>query len=641
VTMLDRMRQHRAWLQWSLVIVVISFVALYIPSCLKMRGVGAMSGDTLAVVEGQTITVGQYNREYNRQLAQVRAAYGGQIDDRMIKQLGLSQRMIQQLVDNEAVFAEATRLGITVSNEELKQRLLRMPEFQRNGQFVGHAIYQQFLRSQRPPMSEAEFEGQLRKQLMYEQLYSALTGWMTVPDPEVEAEYRKRNEKVKLEVAVFTANQFRTGITPTDAELEAQFKANPETYRVPEKRRVRFLAVDAEGLRARQAVTPQEVEARYRADIQTYSSPEQIRASHILLKTEGKDEAVVRKKAEEVLKKVKAGGDFAALAKQYSEDGSKDKGGDLDYFGRGRMVKEFEEAAWALNPGQTTDLVKSEFGFHIIRLVDKKAASTRPLEEVKAQVEDRIRFEKASAEASRVAEEIAKEIDDPTDLDRVAKARSLQVGDSGLFASGEPLAGLGFAPGVAAEAFRLETGKVSGMLRTGQGAAFIHLIEIKPSALPTLAEAKDKVRDDVIRLKAVEVAKTRAATMAQAASKGSFAAAAKAAGVEVKTTELITRNSAYPEVGTSSAVDDAVFALKAGQTTAPISTESAVVVARVAERQDIKPEEMATGKDGLRDELAEQRRGAFFSSYMRKAQQRMSIEFSQEAIKQILGGGSN
>ena len=641
MTMLDRMRQHRAWLQWSLVIVVISFVALYIPSCLKMRGVGAMSGDTLAVVEGQTITVGQYNREYNRQLAQVRAAYGGQIDDRMIKQLGLSQRMIQQLVDNEAVFAEATRLGITVSNEELKQRLLRMPEFQRNGQFVGHAIYQQFLRSQRPPMSEAEFEGQLRKQLMYEQLYSALTGWMTVPDPEVEAEYRKRNEKVKLEVAVFTANQFRTGITPTDAELEAQFKANPETYRVPEKRRVRFLAVDAEGLRARQAVTPQEVEARYRADIQTYSSPEQIRASHILLKTEGKDEAVVRKKAEEVLKKVKAGGDFAALAKQYSEDGSKDKGGDLDYFGRGRMVKEFEEAAWALNPGQTTDLVKSEFGFHIIRLVDKKAASTRPLEEVKAQVEDRIRFEKASAEASRVAEEIAKEIDDPTDLDRVAKARSLQVGDSGLFASGEPLAGLGFAPGVAAEAFRLETGKVSGMLRTGQGAAFIHLIEIKPSALPTLAEAKDKVRDDVIRLKAVEVAKTRAATMAQAASKGSFAAAAKAAGVEVKTTELITRNSAYPEVGTSSAVDDAVFALKAGQTTAPISTESAVVVARVAERQDIKPEEMATGKDGLRDELAEQRRGAFFSSYMRKAQQRMSIEFSQEAIKQILGGGSN
>lgn len=637
MTMLDRMRQHRAWLQWSLVIVVISFVALYIPSCLQMRGVGAMSTDTLAVVEGRTITMGQYNREYNRQLAQVRAAYG-QLDERMIKQLGLSQRMIQQLVDNEAVLAEASRLGIKVSDEELKQRLLRMPELQRNGQFVGHAAYLQFLRMQRPPMTEAEFEGQIRNMLIGEKLHAALTGWVTVPDAEVETEYRKRNEKVKLDVAVFKADQFRTGITPTDAELETQFKANPEAYRVPEKRRVKFLAVDAEGLRARQTVTPQEVEARYNADIQTYSSPEQIRASHILFKTEGKDEAVVRKAAEDVLKKVKAGGDFAALAKQYSEDSSKDKGGDLDFFGRGAMVKEFEDAAWALTPGQTTDLVKSSFGFHIIKLAEKKAALVRPLSEVRGQVEDRIRFEKASAEAARVGDEIAKEIDDPSDFDRVAAARGLQVNDSGLFARDEPMAGLGFAPAVAAEAFRLEVGKVSGQLRTGQGSAFIHLLEIKPSALPVLADVKDRVRDDVIRQKAVEVAKTRAATMAQSAAKGNFAAAAKAAGVEVKTTELITRGSAYPEVGVSSAVDDAVYALKSGQTTAPISTESAVVVARVAERQDIKSEDMTTGMDALRNELADDRRNAFFSSYMRKAQQRMSIEFSQDAIKQILGG---
>jgi peptidyl-prolyl cis-trans isomerase D len=635
--MLDRMRQHRAWLQWSLVIVVISFVALYIPSCLQMRGVGAMSTDTLAVVEGRTITMGQYNREYNRQLAQVRAAYG-QLDERMIKQLGLSQRMIQQLVDNEAVLAEASRLGIKVSDEELKQRLLRMPELQRNGQFVGHAAYLQFLRMQRPPMTEAEFEGQIRNMLIGEKLHAALTGWVTVPDAEVETEYRKRNEKVKLDVAVFKADQFRTGITPTDAELETQFKANPEAYRVPEKRRVKFLAVDAEGLRARQTVTPQEVEARYNADIQTYSSPEQIRASHILFKTEGKDEAVVRKAAEDVLRKVKAGGDFAALAKQYSEDSSKDKGGDLDFFGRGAMVKEFEDAAWALTPGQTTDLVKSSFGFHIIKLAEKKAALVRPLSEVRGQVEDRIRFEKASAEAARVGDEIAKEIDDPSDFDRVAAARGLQVNDSGLFARDEPMAGLGFAPAVAAEAFRLEVGKVSGQLRTGQGSAFIHLLEIKPSALPVLADVKDRVRDDVIRQKAVEVAKTRAATMAQSAAKGNFAAAAKAAGVEVKTTELITRGSAYPEVGVSSAVDDAVYALKSGQTTAPISTESAVVVARVAERQDIKSEDMTTGMDALRNELADDRRNAFFSSYMRKAQQRMSIEFSQDAIKQILGG---
>ena len=137
--------------------------------------------------------------------------------------------------------------------------MLRMPELQRNGQFVGHTAYQQFLRMQRPPMTEAEFEGQLRNMLIGEKLHAALTGWMTVPDAEVEAEYRKRNEKVKLDLAVFKADQFRTGITPTDAELEAQFKANPETYRVPEKRRVKFLLVDAE--------TPDGRTARWQRDV--------------------------------------------------------------------------------------------------------------------------------------------------------------------------------------------------------------------------------------------------------------------------------------------------------------------------------------------------------------------------------------
>jgi peptidyl-prolyl cis-trans isomerase D len=632
------MRQHKAWLQWSLVIVVVSFVALYIPSCLQQPGVGAASGETLATVEGRSITVGQYQRDYTRQVSALRAAYGD-VNDQMLRQLGVSQRIVQQLIDTEAVLAEADRLGIRVTDEELMQRIVRMPELQQNGQFVGATRYTQFLRMQRPPMTAEEFEREIRRMLVGEKLQAALTGWMVVADADVDAEYRRRNEKVKADVAVFTADRFRTGIQPTDAEIAARFNASQESYRLPEKRRVRVLAVDAEQLRAKMTVTPQEVEARYRENIQTYSSPEQVRASHILLKTEGKDEAAVRKQAEAVLARVKAGGDFAALARQYSEDTSKDKGGDLDFFGRGAMVKEFEDAAWALSPGQTSDLVQSSFGFHIIKVTDKRAASTRSFEEVKAQIEDQMRWERAQAEADRIAQEIAGEIDDPADLDRVARERSMQINDSGLFARDEPLAGLGFAPNVAAEAFTMEVGKVSGQLRTGQGSAFIHLVEVKPSALPTLEEVKDRVRDDVIRDRAIEVARARADAMAQAASRGSFAAAAKAAGVEVKTTDLIARGSTYPEIGLSSTVDDALFALKPGQTSAPIATPAGVVVARVTERQDIKPEDMASGREALKTELADQRRDAFFTAYMAKAKERMAIEFNEPAIRPILGGG--
>jgi peptidyl-prolyl cis-trans isomerase D len=638
MTMLDSMRRHKNWLKWSLGIVVLTFILLYVPSFLRDPNVGAAATDEIAVVEGRRITVAEYQRAYLQQVNQMRQSYGESLDEQMLKQFGIPQRVVQQLVDEEAVLAEADRLGLTVTDGELRERIIRFPGFLEGGVFIGDARYRQLLRMQRPPLTPAEFEAQLRDRLLSDKLLTAVTDWVRVADAEVAEEHSRRNEKVKLDLAVFKADQFRAGITPTDAEVQAQFTGREESYRIPEKRRVKFMSIDAEAMRTKMTATPQEIEAKYKENISTYSTPEQIRASHILLKTEGKDEAAVKKAAEAVLAKVKAKGDFAALAKQYSEDeGSKVKGGDLDYFGRGAMVKEFEEAAWALQPGQTSDLVKSQFGFHIIKLADKKAAVTRTLDEVRAQLEDQIKWDKAQTEALKLAEEVAKEIDDPSDLDRVSRARALTVSDSGLFARDEPMAGIGFAPAVSSQAFTLEQGKVSGMLRTNQGYAFITLVEVKPAYVPKLDEVKDKVREDVARAKAVELARTKAASMARAA-KTNFAAAAKAVGVEVKSTEFITRGSALPEIGTNAAVDTAVFALKAGDTTAPIPTDNAVVVARVAERQDPKPDALATERESLRAELLQQRRAAFFAAYMTKAKKNMKIEYGEAAIKTVLGG---
>jgi peptidyl-prolyl cis-trans isomerase D len=262
---------------------------------------------------------------------------------------------------------------------------------------------------------------------------------------------------------------------------------------------------------------------------------------------------------------------------------------------------------------------------------------TQPLESVRAQIEDQMKFEKAQAEAQAIADQAAKEIDDPSDLDTVAKSRNLTVSDSGLFSREEPLLGLGFAPAVSAAAFTMEQGKVSGQLRTNQGFAFIALTEIKPPAIPALDEVKDRVRSDVARLKAVELAKTKAAAMAQAAQRGSFAAAAKAAGAELKTTELVTRGTAYPEVGLNTAVDDAVFALPKGGTSGPISTESAVVVARVVDRADVTPEAVAREKAQTMSQLMQQRRQEFFTAYMAKAKQKMKINFHEAAIRTVFG----
>jgi peptidyl-prolyl cis-trans isomerase D len=641
MTMLDGMRRHKGWLKWSLGVVVLTFVLLYVPSFMRNGGVagitGAQANDAVASVNGYDITAAEYRRIYNQQLQSLRQSYGGNIDEKMFQQLGIAQRILAQMVDEAAMVAEAEHLGLRVSDMELAERIKRLPGFQQNGQFVGDAMYREILQMQRPPLRPAEFEDQMRRQLMAEKLQAAVTSWIRVADSEVEAEYRRRNEKVKLDLAVFNANQFRAGIQPTDAELAAQFNAHPDEYKVPEKRRVRFLSLNADAMRDKMSVTPQEVEARYKESVQVYSTPEQVRASHILFKTEGKDEAAVKKQAEAVLARAKAGEDFAALAKKYSDDDTnKAKGGDLDYFGRGTMAKEFEDAAFSLQPGQISDLVKTTFGFHIIKVVDKKAASTRPLDEVRGLISDTIKREKAEQEVSRLADQVAREIKSPDDLDKVAKARGLTAGDSGLFGRDEPLAGLGLVPNVAAEAFSMQQGKVSGQLRTNMGIAFIAVTEVQPAHAPKLDEVKDRVRDDVIKAKAIELAKAKAAQVSQSA-KGNFAAAAKSAGVDVKTTEFVPRGTALPDVGVSAAVDDAVFKLQAGETSQPISTENVVVVAHVKERQDIKPDALKAEHDNVRDELLQQRRQEFFAAYMTKAKAKMKIEYNDDTIKTLLG----
>lgn len=635
MTMLDSMRRHKAWLKWSLGLVVLTFVLLYVPSFLASNGPAA--SDTIATVEGRHVKAGDFRILYAQQVDAYRQAYGASLNDQLLKQLGIEQRLIQQMIDQEAVLAEAEKRGLTVTDGEVRARIVRLPAFQENGVFIGEERYRQFLTLQRPPMTAAQFEDEMRKTLLSEKLQAAVTGWVTVSEADVEREYRNRNEKAKIELAVFSANQFRNGIEPTDAELQAEFSANTDAYKVGERRRVRYLSIDAQALRAKVTVTDAEINAAYQQNIATYSTPEQVRVRHILIKNDTRDDAAAKKMADDILVKAKApGADFAKLATQYTEDeGSKDNGGLYDFFGKGTMVKEFEDTAWALEPGQISDPVKTQFGYHIIKLEAKRPAATRPLAEVKPQIEDQLRWEKAQAEAQKINDEIAPSIKQPADLDRIAQSRGLIVGDSGLFTRDEPLAGLGFEPTVSAEAFTMTDGGVSGSLRTQRGFAFINLVEVQPPHTPQLEEVKARVREDVIRKKAVELAKAKAAQVA--AAKGSFTAAAKSAGVDVKTTDLIARGSALPDIGVSSVVDDAVFALDKGAVSAPISTDNAVVVAHVLDKQTGTAEGLAAEREGLRSQLLQDKRQEFFAAYMTKAKAKMTITINEATIRQLIG----
>ena len=397
MTMLDRMRRHQGWLKWSLGLVVLTFVFFYVPDFLSPPAGAGATTDAVATVQGRPISVSNFTRAYNAQMAQFRNAYGGNMSPAMLRQLGMDRQVLQQMIDQEAVLAEAARLGISATDAEVRER---------NGQFIGEQRYRQLLRLQRPPITAAQFEDEIRNSVILDKMRATLTEWITVSETEADAEYRRRNEKVSLEVVSFPTVSYLDQVQVTDADVTAFFEKGKETYRIGERRKVRYLLLDGQAIRNNITVPEQDIQRSYRQNIEQYSQPEQVRVSHILLNIEGQDEATVKARAEDLLKQIKGGADFATLAKQHSNDGSAANGGDLGFFPRGQMVKAFEDAAFALKAGEVSPIVESEFGYHIIKAGEHRDARTVPIAEVSDRIAQALRQQKQQSLAQEYVQSL-------------------------------------------------------------------------------------------------------------------------------------------------------------------------------------------------------------------------------------------
>ena len=256
MTMLDRMRRHRNWLKWSLGLVCLAFVIFYIPDFLRSStGADAAGSDTVAVVQGEQIRADEFRRTYQAQLQSYRAAYGGNMNEGLLKQLGIDQQILQQMVDERAALAEADRLGLKISDEEVAQRIYAIPAFQENGTFIGTQRYQQLLASQRPPLTTSEFEDNVRRSLAVDKLRQSLTEWVSVSDKELEQEYRRRNDKVKLAVVAFNADRYRPDVTASDADVASYFAAHTGGFQDPREAQGQVSA-DRRGRAARESQRP-------------------------------------------------------------------------------------------------------------------------------------------------------------------------------------------------------------------------------------------------------------------------------------------------------------------------------------------------------------------------------------------------
>lgn len=637
--MLDRMRRHKGWLKWSLALVVLAFVFLYVPGFMDQTGGAVLPNDVIARVGDREISLFDFQQIYTRQLQAYRLETGGEISEEVLRSLGIDRQILQQMIDGHAALAEAERLGLEVSDAEVRERILTFPAFQVDGRFIGEASYRQLLQQQRPPLSPSQFEEEIRNEILVDRLQAAVTGWVRVSDAEVAEEHRRRNERVRVDVVAFRAADFRDQVEATDSDVDLQFAEEAANYEVPEKRRLRFLLVDQTAIFDTLTLTEDEVRQYYDANLSQYQTPGQVRASHILVRVEGDDDEATAARAAELAAEARAGADFAALAREHSQDeANADNGGDLGLFGRGRMVPEFENAAFALAEGEISDPVRSPFGYHVINVTDKQEEVTQPFAEVRGAIENTLKRERSSARATALARAIAEEAATPQELERAASARGYELQESGFAARGEPILGLGLAQEVSAQAFAIDPGTVAGPIPTPSGPAFVTVTDIQEPYIPELDEVRDQVREDVIRKKSLTLAQERAAEAAETLKAADdFVAAAEEAEWSVGSSDLVTRGSALPEVGVSAAVETVAFAMTPGSVSDVVQAGDAVAVLNLVEREEASAADLAQNRVTLRNELMLQRQSRFFTAYMDNVKARLDITIDLAVLEQALG----
>jgi len=596
----------------------------------------ASSTDIVAKVGDETVSAA----EVRQQLSEIEQR------NQVPKQLEslYARQILNQLIFQKEMEYEAKRLGIRVSDQERAARIRQFLPTAYNGDtFVGMDRYAAEVQA-RFQLSVPVFEELIRQGLLQDKFKKLVTDGISVGPSELQDEFKYKNQKVKLDYAFIKPEDLEAKITPDEAEIKATYEKNRTRYQVPEKRVVRYGLVDLTQLRQNAQVSDADLKAQYQQNIQQYEVPNRVHAEHILLMTVGKTDAEIEEihqKAEDVLKQAKKGANFEDLAKKYSEDpGSKDKGGDLGWITQGQTVPEFEKTAFGLEKGKISDLVKTQYGFHIIKVLDKETAHTKPFDEVKDSIRTPLLLTKTDKMASDEADQLSATIrrSNKVSLDDLGKQFHLSLGETRPVTATDPILELGNSKEAKDAIFRLRQDELSLPIRTDRGYLVLSVKQIQPAHPGSLEEVRDKIITELKQQKSTELARTKAEDLAKRVKSGEkFEVAAKSLGLEAKTSDLLARNGSISGAVSGKQVG-AAFQLKPGDVGAPLNVGANWFVYRVAEKQEPNPADFEKQKKELTDQVLQTKRNIAFEAFRTSLEARLRQEGKLQIMPDKLKG---
>jgi peptidyl-prolyl cis-trans isomerase D len=647
--MLKVMRDNLKSLAPILWLVIAIFVLLVFANFGSTTGSQPSGSDSAATLGSFEVGWRELERAHQNLQDRMRSIYGDQFSPELAAQLQLKRQALEQLFNGKILLDEAERLDLQVSDAEVRDQVLQMFRDDQ-GKFVGQDVYEGWTTQNYG--GPALFEQQLREDLLRQKLLDALSQSVYVSEADVEAAYREDVERASIRYLLLPRARFAEEARADRKALEAYYGQHREEYRLPEQRVVDYLLVDKGILRAQMEIPDEELRAYYDEHPDEFAREEQVRARHILLRT-GADRSIeeARAQAEAIKQRIAGGEDFAAVAREVSDDpGSAAQGGDLGYFGRGRMTPEFEQAAFGAQTGELVGPAESPFGVHLIEVTDRRAGGTVPFAEARESVRARLASERLDAKAAELAQELRDKVADAPEGEVRERMQALAEGDpavrfetSAPFGQGDVIPGLGRSPELDAAAFGLAAGELAGgVVTTPRGPTVVRLAEVLEPRVPPLDEVEARVRSAVERERQGELAEARLEEVRSQIDGGtSFDDAAAELGVEPVEAPELSSTGTVQGLGLAPAVNQAALAAEQGDVVGPIGTPQGAVLFEVTERKGFDAAELAQRRDEIREQLVQQRTDRLLSSLILERKRKEGGILLSRALQEDLDAGAN
>ncbi len=519
---------------------------------------------------------------------------------------------VNQLIDQRALIYQFQKLGITVTDDEVLVALMGVfPQFFENGKLSNQAALEQQLAAQGTNLQEAI--DTMRTQLLLRKIQNTALAGVVVSPQEVDQALLERHQKATIEYIAFPPAKFRDQVKLTPEELRKDFDSNRAAYMIPEKRSFQVLLVDQAKIEQSMNISDAQLRSAYSASMDNFRMPERVKVRHILIMTQGKSDSEKKSllaKAQDVLKQVKNGGNFADLAKKYSEDpGSKDNGGDLGFIVRGQTVPNFEKFAFSAKPNEISDIITTEYGYHIIQVLEKEPARVKPFEEVKASIADQLKKEGINEKMQMIADQAHDAlVKAPDSAAAVAKQFDLQLITADKETAGQPIPGLGASPEVDNAVASLKPKEVSPvMVLQGNRMAMVVLNDRTPAKQAEFAEVQDQVRDRAATSAAAKLADEAAKTAAMKIQAGEdIGKVAKSFKLEVTKSSPVTTSDSIEGLGTANQVADA-FKKPVGTVVGPVMVQGRDIVYKIVDRDTPDVKNFASERQAIIDQLKQQK----------------------------------